>query len=67
MSEGDLHPRVAQVHADAMLLRLVAHEADIELAAVVARPRRKQERLRRDGARAEAIAARLNGLAPPKP
>ena len=53
-----------QVHDEAELLRAVAHEADVEMAAIGAATRRKREleRLRRERQRARPSAGRGGGL-----
>jgi hypothetical protein len=66
MPEPVLHPRVARFHEEAMTLRLVAHEADIAVAAVLARRRNGRRPLHED-IRFAMIAAKRARLAPQRP
>jgi hypothetical protein len=48
VSDPDLLTLIRQIHAEEFLLRSVAREADVEVAAIAASTRRNRERLSRE-------------------
>ena len=51
MPERDSHAFMREIHADAVLLRAAAREAEVEVLEMISRTRRMRERLSREGER----------------